>query len=677
MALAWNAPRPLEFWDPYLDWGRITDPRPSQTPKFEAIFLRLKGLERSAARQQLRQLIDDTQSDYLMPEQDYSDLVARIENAADPLDLPDEYFAYRKLGTPYSDHAHLFEVIDVGPASPITPPHGNSNPDQSSQPVPEWAKGQPIVAVIDDGIGFLNARFRRQNPKNGKNSSRFQAVWLQAQETLTGHNDKTVQSGTILSHSDINRMMRTPIVDESALYNELNKSLSGTTDHRSVEFSASHGTSILDIAGGADPLNKKDPARNWPLLAVQLPAMAVEDTSGTQFENYLVQGLRWILQQARTIDPSSAVIVNISLGMLAGPKDGTRFAEYQITKEAEAWQTLTGQPVRIVWAFGNNRRSRQVAQLAMSEQIEAAGIDWRVQPDDLTPSYVELRSAQSTADFDISLTDPNGYSSGFDSIPEGSVRTLVSDIGPVARIYHVPARKLDETTVAKPYYAIALCATGDLAVGAPQANSGRWTISTKTKSGSPVDVTLQIQRGDSLPEFRQRGRQSYFDSPQAWAWDGDMLDNTGLAQNSSIKRTGTHTALTTATSRQVFTVGATRLSNGGRKVSPAYYSAEGSDWSVESPTLSTVAEDGSALRGVLASGTYTGSIRPINGTSAAAARLTRSLALSHSKIKTNGPAHVDDLDDTQVHWTAVPSNMRSRLGQVTLSPGTETRKRRA
>jgi hypothetical protein len=360
------------------------------------------------------------------------------------------------------------------------------------------------------------------------------------------------------------------------------------------------------------------------------------------------------------------------MGMLAGPKDGTRFAEYQITREARLWQIATGQPVRIVWAFGNSRRSRQVARLTLTAK-DTSTLTWRVQPDDLTASYIELRSdsPDDTGAFDVSLTAPGGETSFFQTMPHGSQRTLTRHGKPIARIFHVPSRARDAQTTCHAHYVIAVCPTGDTGPGLPCAPSGAWTVSVRSTGSQDQTVTLQIQRGDSLPGFRPKGRQSYFDDQAAWEWDTEMQDTSGLGINCPVTRKGTQSALTTATSRQVFTVAAARHVPGARKVAAVWYSSEGADWCVAAPTLSTIAENTTALTGVGASGSLTGSVRSSNGTSAAAARLTRALAMSADRIKSNkdliNSSHTDDLNPERIRWVTVPKALQSRLGSITLS----------
>jgi hypothetical protein len=157
-----------------------------------------------------------------------------------------------------------------------------------------------------------------------------------------------------------------------------------------------------------------------------------------------------------------------------------------------------------------------------------------------------------------------------------------------------------------------------------------------------------------------------------------MQDNTGLAPASAITREGTHSALVTASARQVFTVGAGQLTQGGEKVRPTFYSGEGSPETVPGPTLTAIAEDGLFLKGVLAAGTTSSSVRALNGTSAAAARVSRALALSAARLAPNATTpQLSDFDPELTPTVPVPARMQARLGQAVLEPLGETRERRA
>ena len=78
---------------------------------------------------------------------------------------------------------------------------------------------------------------------------------------------------------------------------------------------------------------------------------------------------------------------------------------------------------------------------------------------------------------------------------------------------------------------------------------------------------------------------------------------------------------------RMLSVGAARPGRAPGAARPALYSAEGAPWSLPGPTLSAVAERGMAPRGLLGSGTLSGTARASGGTSAAAPRAARALAL--------------------------------------------------
>ena len=182
---------------------------------------------------------------------------------------------------------------------------------------------------------------------------------------------------------------------------------------------------------------------------------------------------------------------------------------------------------------------------------------------------------------------------------------------------------------------------------------------------------LQIQRDDSLSGYRARARQSYFDDPGAHDWSAGYLDYSALSSPGAIRHAGSHNALASSTARQVFLVGAARCSREDDDLPPADYTGEGAHWSVEGPTVATVADRSRIRAGVLASGTLSGSSRALNGTSAAAGRLTRALALSATTLKANATSpHVADLASPALALHEVPRDRRSRLGDYVVEPST-------
>lgn len=674
MTQDWTAPRPHAFRDAYLDWSRLIGMRrdmlppvrPDGGPEYAPVFVRLKpGVSAVAVRTALLAQVENAASPLLMDSTELAFLRDRIDSPEALDGLPDEYMLYRRIGTPDSDHASLFEVLDTG--MPIEIDTAGPLPEPPGPVPPSPTPGAPIVAIIDDGIGFLNARFCRTAPGGGLRT-RFHGLWLQS---LEQHADRPrgAVSGRVLDPGDIDALLAQG--DERAAYAATNDALFSPGTRAETAYATTHGTHVLDLAAGADPGDAEDPARGWPLLGVQLPAEAIDDTSGTWFESYLVLGLRWILRQARQVDATAPVIVNISLGVLAGPKDGSRFVEYQMAREARLWETVTGQPVRLVWAFGNSYRSSQVACFHFDGTAETQEITWRAQPDDETASFVEihLRGARSDA-LTVGLTSPDGRDSGLLALQPGEIRSLERPDGAaLARIYHVPARHCDETTTCAAHYVLALAPTRGQKPGEAEARAGAWRIALNCTA--KADVLVQVQRDDAIRGSEVRGRQSYLDHPEGYAWD--PLRAAYVAPGAGpITDDGCHSALVTAPARQVLAVGAARQAGVDPATEigafrPAAYSGQGAPWSVDGPTAATVVGIGAFFGGVRAAGTLTGSTRRLAGTSAAAGRMTRALALSAPLISENttksGTQQIDDLDPAKVGL--IPTGgLHARLGEA-------------
>ena len=636
MSLTWTPAEAASFRDGYLDWSALLAVRrraamaqqAACATEWEPVFVRLCPGDPAGTRGRLLAAIDDPDEPLTMDPHERAMLEERLADPQSLAGLADEYALYRRAGVADADHAALFEVLDTG-----VPVRVDDDADGARAPAPIGIArsphpGSPIVAAIDDGIGFLNARFRRP----GCMSTRFHALWVQALETRG--QGKTVMAGRVLDAATIDAMLARNA--EGDCYAALNASLFRGEGRHATGFGQSHGTQVLDLAAGADP-DGTDPARHWPLLAVQLPPEAVEDTAGIRMESYMVQGMRWILHQARKLDPTAPVIVNISMGILAGPKTGTRFAEYQIAREAALWEQATGQPVRVVWAFGNNREGRLVAACALAPtqtgKAERA-LAWRVQPGDQTASYVEIHAhGGPLGSLEIALTAPDGSGSGFAPIEAGACRSALDRAGrPVARLYHVAARDFGGGRVCPAHYLLALAPTEARHRGEALVPAGGWTVGLRQSGQQATTVTVQVQRDDSLRGTRTEARQSRLDDAATADWDPETQDWTALGPG-PITYAGTQNALATADEPQVLSVGAARRVGPAGATDPAAfrptaYSGEGAVWSVPGPRVSAVVDADPFHPGLACTGTLSGSSARLGGTSAAAARISRALALS-------------------------------------------------
>jgi len=624
-------PTPIEMEtpSPYRDWAiATTDKTAFRSPALEPVLIRLKGdndEDRTATR---RSLITALEKGSLFAEaHDRALLTDRAETAGKrdgPLD-EDVYQVYQTFGNDLDRLRKFATIMDVGLPLPV------SGTGKIFDPIPSITADikptTPIVAVIDDGIGFLNRRFR-----TARGDSRVHAIWLQSLNTIfdTVLGGFYTFSGQVLFKPEIDTILARGVrLDESAVYRSLNVQNVKAGEHRSSEFSFSHGTHTMDIAAGAEP-NTGSPTEDWPILAVQLPPEVVNNTSGTQLEPSLIQGVKWILAQAARINDTSPVIINISFGTFAGPKDGTKFVEFLIAQELARWQTQTGRCARVVYAFGNDRESGQLARLKIDSDGDTTDLEWRVQPDNAASSLMEIHLDAGSSSFGniaISLTAPSGTQINDILIPPFQTVVLQNASGDVlAQIFHIGAIPIALGKAKPAFVMIAIPPTQDGAF--VRSEHGSWQIGLRNNATSAIVARLEIQRGDTPIGYKSHGRQSSFYHLTAHEWSTETFDYSALATDCPITTDGTHSSFVTAVTRHTISVAAS--------VSPslkaASYSGEGSDFTIPGPSISAIGEDAPGGRGVLAAGTFSGSVQSSNGTSAAAARVTHAMALHFAKV---------------------------------------------
>ncbi len=510
---------------------------------------------------------------------------------------------------------------DGPPAIPPLRPEPDASPMSGPRAAILRSHPAPLVAVIDDGIGFLHRRFCRRD--GGLLRTRFHAVWLQAFRTVPHplFGPSYTLAGQVLQGAEIDALLALgPRLEEGKIYRALNRQLLESGAHRSSEYGFSHGTHIMDTAAGADPDGEGEASR-WPLLAVQLPSEAVDHTSGVELEPMIVRGVAWILHKAARIGGMAPVVINISFATFAGPKDGTKAIEAQIARRLGAWQARTGRVARVVLAFGNDRLNRQAARMDLIPGA-AQRIDWRLQPDDRAASYLEIRS-DAGADLgalSMAITCPGGAEQPLGPLPANAWRTVHGPFGaPVGRLYHIGPRITAPGTLTPAHLVLAAAPTLAEA-GRMRAPFGAWRIALS--AARAMTVRIEVQRGDTPRDYRPNGRQSRLDHPLAHAWDTGAAAFVRPGPGCPITRAGTHSSFVTAPSPAMLCVGAARGDTGA----PSPYSAEGAPWTRPAPSLAAIADRGPALRGVVGAGTHSGAGRTLDGTSVAAARVTRALA---------------------------------------------------
>jgi hypothetical protein len=523
-----------------------------------------------------------------------------------------------------------------------------------------------VTAVIDDGIAFANVRFRL---KNGK--SRIEYFWNQDGVPLAPPSG--FSSGWELSKEGdgvvdgIDKLLAdcqyAGLVDEDKLYAyDLRRHIDfrqpGT---KPVARRVAHGTHVMDLAAGYAPAQDK---ANRPIIGVQLPVATTADTSGASLAPFVIQALWYIVARADSLLAKPLPIVaNLSYGYFAGPHNSTSVLEKAIDNLILARTSATKQPLRVVMPSGNSRLARCHAQLApASGEKNAQKLNWRISPEDLTPSFMEIWLPKPkegpSAIVKVRVKTPTGDTSPpikegeewiwhegadilckvlyLDTTAPGRTRNMIF-IGVAPTMTHHPKRKL--------------------------APSGVWEISIENagpdiKGNDPIHAW--IQRDDTPYGYPRRGRQSYFDHvdyERFDVWTREVeVDNA-----SYVKREGTINAI--ATGRETVVVAgfrrkdwqSTKYSAGG----PVVQQARGGPWS-DGPDGMAVTDDSLVHRGMLATGTRSGSTVALSGTSTAAPQFTRMIADEMAKGGMATRQDVSDLIDAVAPTTPETWNEVSR-----------------
>jgi hypothetical protein len=650
------------FWDGYLHWARDIeekDPELGHRPGdgagggsadlFEPIFIRLELPFERDLFEALRSFFEDDLAT-ARPARRREMLKAwapvrfLAEYAFDPLEpaigfahalkeeAPPEFFVYRPVARTPADHekgSGLFTVLDVGAPASVNP-----DADVFEIEIPPSFRAPDVFgAVIDNDIGFLNRAFR-----DGAGRTRFAAIWLQARERLgpdliPGIARMTI--GEALDGRAIDDLARRYGRNERQAYAAVNATLHSRAAFRLPPPIAAHGSMVADLAFGNGALDGRD----VPLLAVQLPPEAARDTSGTTSESYIVQGVRWICYWARKLDPDVPVVINLSYGVLAGQKDGGKFIEAQIAREIELAKLYpgfdaAGQDVEVVFAFGNGRNARQVADVTVAPGAPQE-LAWLVPGDNAAPAFVEVRAVDGDAMSDlpstigVTLIAPDGTAvSAAGTSRRGAIGAeppVTATGGTVpARLYVVPPRDFEAPPCrprpSQPGYVLAAIApTRARGRALPVALPGDWIVKLENGGDRPVRVILQVQRGDTAPGVRGARRQSRFGG----ALVPQIVDGiAGYTVAPPLTNAGTNSAFTNVPA--FHTAGAGRDVFGRQTDAP--YSAQGADWTTEAGPDDVKTVDRAFTRGLRAGGAYSGTHARLSGTSAAAALRARELA---------------------------------------------------
>lgn len=543
-----------------------------------------------------------------------------------------------------------FQVSNIGiglPASRVNSGEVvNVGSDRPSDDPIELEGNEVIVAIIDDGVGVANERFRLSPTE-----TRIEYFW-DMQAMSSGGSAEGSTNGQVFTKNMIDDCLAEHPTDDDLVYRKL-----GLIDHskdkrQPLKFRLSHGTHVSDIAAGFDYRDEKQKAiaKKRPIIAVQLPSEMIAERSDVFTAPHLKAALQKIRYFADLLADRIAaknpgeerkplpIVVNFSFGTMAGPHDGQAPIDRAVRDFITSYRSQPGNPqCELVMPAGNGFQARTVARLDVGEDGKIEPLPWRVQPDDKTSSYVQVwlpENQETRQQIAVSLVPP------YDAPEEPQESKLGHSLewqlnGQVqARLYHQFVERPDGCY--REHITIAILGT-DTDKGDPTTYSGEWEIRMKSidlRPGTRIDA--RIQRDDSLMGQRRTGRQSYFDHPDYVRYEypsGRLRSDCGYLANdchdesSPVTRCGTFNAYATAnacaTAPEPLVVGGYRRSDGV----PASYTGSGPTTSGRTgPDISAVSEESPSHRGVLGSGTNSGSIVTQNGTSVATPAVTRILA---------------------------------------------------
>lgn len=396
-----------------------------------------------------------------------------------------------------------------------------------------------------------------------------------------------------------------------------------------------HGSAVLSVAAKSTA-TPAQPA----IVCVQLPTRTTRDSSGASLGGFVLDALHYILFRAENGAPNQGlpVVANLSYGDFAGPHDGSSMLEAAIDDLVDACARLTP-PVAlaVVVPAGNSMQSRCHAAFTLDNNVGLSRtLHWKIQPDDVTPSFLEIWLPASDVGSSISvMVSPPGGTTASPAISRGQhfgmYEAQASGYPVCCVIFPQISAKSDGT---RRMILVAVAPTASLNTRA-LAPSGHWQVSITSTAVVTGTIDAWIQRDDAPFGYPKKGRQSYFDDPNyvRFTENGDICESDddpskpfeGNRTQAYVKRRGTLSGI--ATGARTIVVGGYRKSDKPGAEEPARYSSSGpvSRAGHPAPLLAQVSEDSHFHPGVLAGGTHSGSSSGFNGTSIAAPQVVNEL----------------------------------------------------
>lgn len=425
-----------------------------------------------------------------------------------------------------------------------------------------------IIGVIDDAIPFVHQRFTLPG-----NLSRVASVWLQdapfrpqvGRDLPTGAEWRGAALSKLLK-----RAAKGKIAGEDGIYH-----WTGAVDMMrpappSGAFETGHGAAVAPLAAGFDPTDPQ--ARNHPLIAVCLPPRIVADSMGVLAPIPILAGIVFIINRAcrlcRFIEDLTGraensvklpVVINLSLGLTAGARDGTSPLEQFMDAVSDHVSDRLGR-VHFVLPSGNHRLGRLRARLHPGQDIA-----WRLPPDDPTINAIEIwgppYNHRPGGKLQVTLTVPGLAPATtalrtpwqFSDLNDAHGRRL-------ARAYYTPHKQADGQW--RDGIVVIATPTCPERLDQPFAPPGEWRVAIP-QDMDPGSYDLSAQRDEVIRGFRKAARQSWFHDSDYHAHDKAGRPILQDAQNGGPSRViRSDTVNTYATGRWPLRVGAVYRQSG-------------------------------------------------------------------------------------------------------------------
>lgn len=486
-------------------------------------------------------------------------------------------------------------------------------PPRAGSPRPAGPGHAVILGVIDDGCCFAHEAFR------GPGGCRVRALWDQSPAAGPVHGwslpaaaggGPPYRYGVELLGADLDALLAAhPQRGEAAerrLYDRLGRRDWGRP-------SRTHGARVLHLLAGPGTMAGGLDAGTMPVVFVQLPQQTVGDATGDSLGTHVLDGARYIVEQARALAGQRQdwrVVINISLGSIAGPHDGTSMAEQGLADLAAEHN------VTLVMAAGNTAgdAARIHAQQTLRDKAPGRFVV-RVPPALQRDSFVELwldtGPGVAVTDYAARVVAPGGAASDWIGVGQATER-VAPDAGPQAGLFfprHVAQGREDTMLL----LAVAPTAQAPDRAGRTLAPAGFWTVELTCAARRPVTVHGWVERDDTVIGAR-RPQQARFETPTHDAADTSVNDDStlsNLANAPGLRRVG---GFVQSTGR----VAAYSANGPLRTTRPGLPEVEPSDFAPS--------DRSDWLPGLRVPGFFSGTHSTISGTSAAAPQVARAIA---------------------------------------------------